>query len=87
MIPGHSTLTKCFYPVKNLQVRLRSTEIQPTSIAELGGTNVEHNENLTSQGIQHRATRMVSQPDINPAQQDLTPVIKWKPAFSLGQAV
>ena len=36
---------------------------------------------------QHRETRMVAHPDINPAKQHLTSAIKWKPVSSLGQAV
>ena len=51
--------------------------------AEVEGTNVEDNANLTSQGIQHRATRMVAHSDINPVQQDLTLVIKWEHLFKL----
>ena len=45
-------------------------KLSPHTIAEVGGANVEYNANLTSQGIQHRDTRMVAYPDINPAQQD-----------------
>ena len=44
-----------------------------------------YNANLTSQGIQHSDTRMVAQPDINPAQRDLTSVIKGGSVFPLGQ--
>ena len=75
-------------PQKNPQVRLRLTENSaPRMTAEMGGANVEYNANLTSPGIQHRGTRIVAHPDINPAQQDLTLMIKWETVFSLGQAV
>ena len=56
-------------------------------IAEVGDLNVQYNANLTSQGIQHMDTKIVAHPDINPAQQDLTSVMKWESLFSLGQAV
>ena len=62
-------------------------KLSPHTIAEVGGTNVEYSANQTSQGKQHRATRMVAHPDINPAQRDLTSVIKWEPVFSLVQVV
>ena len=45
-------------------------KLNPCTIAEVGGANVEHNGNLTSPDMQHRVTRMVTHPDINPAQQD-----------------
>ena len=100
-IPDHSTQARCLwlgvdfgeegkpeYPEKNPQVRLRLTENSaPRMTAEMGGANVEYNANLTSPGIQHRDTRIVAHPDINPAQQDLTLMIKWETVFSLGQAV
>ena len=74
-------------PEKNPQVRLRLTENSaPRMTAEVGGPNVEYNANLTSPGIQHRNTRKVDHPDINPAQQDLTLMIKWETVFSLRQA-
>ena len=47
---------------------------------------MEYNANLTSQGIQHRATKMVANPDINPTQQDLISVIKWEPLSSQSRA-
>ena len=61
MTPEQSNQTICFrlgadfgeegkpeYPEKNPQVRLRSTETQPRTIAEVGGANVEYNANLTT---------------------------------------
>ena len=54
---------------------------------EVGGTNVEYNADLTSQGILHRDTRMVAHPHIHSAQEDLTSVIKSDLLFSLRQAV
>ena len=54
-------------------------KLSPHTFPEVGGTNVEHNLNLTSpwrhiaQGHQD-----VSHLDINPAQQDLTSGIKWE---------
>ena len=76
------------YPEKKPHVRVRLTETQPTyTIAEVGGANVKHNTNLPSPGIQHRNTRMVTHPDTNPAQQDLTSMTKWELPFSLRQAI
>ena len=45
-------------------------------ITEVGDSNVEYNANRTSQGIPDMDTKMVAHPDINPAQQDLTSVMK-----------
>ena len=53
-------------------------KLNPHTLPEVGGTNVEHHPNLTSPGIQHRVTRVVTNLDIDPAQQDLTSVIKWE---------
>ena len=61
-------------------------KLSPHTIADVGGANVEYNANLTSPGIQHKDTRIVVHLHINPAQQDLTLVIKWEPVFPLGQA-
>ena len=62
-------------------------KLNPSTIVEVGGANVEYNAKLTSQGILHRDTRMVAHLDIHSAQQDLTSVFKWELVFSLGQAV
>ena len=72
---------------KTLKSGRDQLNLSPHTIAEVGGKNVEYNANLTSQGIQHRATRMVAHLDINPAKQDLTSVIKWELVFSLEEAV
>ena len=72
---------------KTLKAGRDQLKLSPLTIAEVGGANEEYNANLTSHGIQHRATRMVAHLDINPAQQDLTSVIKWELVFSLEQAI
>ena len=46
------------------------------AIAQVRGASVEHNVYQTSPGKQHWDTRMITRSDINPAQQDLTSLLK-----------
>ena len=91
MIPAHSIQTadnfdwesifeeggKTEYPEKKTPSQVEiDIKLNPRAIAEDGGINVEYNDNLTSSGIENRDTRLFAHPNINPAQQDLTSVIK-----------
>ena len=100
MIPEHSTQARCLLlgvdfgeggtrttQSKTLKSGSDRLKLDPHTIAEVGGANVEHNTNLTSPGARRRDTRIVTHLDIIPAQLELTPVIKWELVFSLGQAV
>ena len=62
-------------------------KLNPRAIAEEGGVHVECNANLTTRGIEQRDTRIVANPYINSAQQDLTSVIKKEAVFFFEQVV
>ena len=62
-------------PRKRLKSGWDRHKLNPREISEDGGINVEYNASLTSPCIENRVTRMFANPDINPAQQDLTSVI------------
>ena len=71
-------------PSSQVEIDRNSVHIQ---LQRWDGGNKKHMANLSSPGIQHRGTRIATHPDINPAQWDLTSVIKQKFVLSLGQAV
>ena len=90
MIPEHSSEARCYWLSVDFRDREKNRTIQrqtlksgwdrlklsPRAIAQVRGANVEHNAYQTSPGKQHRDTRMITRSDINPAQQDLTSVLK-----------